>query len=111
MGQMIEKRNNFLDTNNKTVLDETIYEDFKINCLGEPISPMRKFLLSRRDKKLLPRSAIFPYDPEERKDNYATDIYFFNNYSGNIIINPKELVYNNKKNEITLKSESDSVSD
>lgn len=111
MGQMIEKRNNFLDTNNKTVLDETIYEDFKINCLGEPISPMRKFLLSRRDKKLLPRSAIFPYDPEERKDNYATDIYFFNNYSGNIIINPKELVYNNKKNEITLKSDSDSISD
>lgn len=110
MSQMIEKRNDFLDKQNKTILDETIYEDFKVNCLGDPISPVRKFMLSRRDRKLLPRSAIFPYDPEERKDNYATDIYFFNNYSGNIINNPKEFIYNNKKDQIKISTETNSSS-
>jgi len=102
MAQMLEKRNIFLDDNNKTVLDETLFEDFKVNCIGTPISPMRKFMLSRKDRKLLPRSAIYPYDPEERKDDYPTDIYFFNNYSGNIINNPKEFIYNNKKISDTI---------
>jgi hypothetical protein len=109
MLQMLTKRDDFLNTNDKTILDETIYEDFKVGCLGEPISPMRKFMLSRRDRKLLPRSAIFPYDPEERKDNYATDIYFFNNSSGNIINNPKEFVYNKK--DLIQKNKSDTDSD
>ena len=108
MSQMIDQRNDFLDKQNKTILDETIYEDFKVNCLGDPVSPMRKFMLSRRDRKLLPRSAIFPYDPEERKDNYPTDIYFFNNYSGNIINNPKEFIYNNKKDQINISKDSES---
>jgi hypothetical protein len=97
MAQMLEKRNIFLDKNNKTILDQTIFEDFKVNCLGIPISPNRKFMLSRRDRKLLPRSAVYPYDPEERKDNYDMNIYYFNNYSGNIINNPKDLVYNKNK--------------
>lgn len=111
MAQMLEKRNSFLSEHNKTVLDETIYEDFKVKCLGDPTSPMRKFMLSRKDRKLLPRSAIYPYDPEERKDNYATDIYFFHNYSGNIINNPKEFVYNNKKTQSTSNSDESTNSD
>jgi len=114
MSQMLIKRNEFLENNNKTILDETIFEDFKVNCLGDPISPMRKFMLSRRDRKLLPRSAIYPYDPEERKDNYPIDIYYFYNYSGNIINNPKDLIYNNKKNQksvINIDSDTDSESD
>jgi len=93
MVTMLNARNNFLDNNDKTILDATIYEDFKINCLGEPISPMRKFMLSRRDRKLLPRSAVPSYDPEERRENYPIDNYYFNNYSGNIIVNPKELIF------------------
>lgn len=97
MANMLISRDKFLDSNNKTILDNTIFEDLKINCLGDPISPMRKFMYSRRDRKLLPRSAIHPYDPEERKDNYPTDIYYFNNYSGNIINNSKDLVYDIKK--------------
>ena len=80
----------------KTVLDNTIYEDFKSECLGFPVSPARKFLLSRRDRKLMPKSAIQPYDPEERRNNYPTDIYSFENYSGNIINNSKNLVLKKK---------------
>ena len=54
-------------------------------------------MMSRRNRKLMPRSAIHPYDPEERRDNYPIDGYYFNNYSGNIINNPKDLIFNPKK--------------
>lgn len=97
MYKLLKSRDDFFETNNKTILDQTIFEDFKVDCLGEPESPMRKFMISRRCRKLLPRSAIYPYDPEERRDNYPIDSYFFENYSGNIINNPKDLIYNPKK--------------
>jgi hypothetical protein len=96
MYQLITFRNNFFKANNKNILDQTIFEDFKVECLGIPVSPIRKFMLSRRKRKLLPKSAIYPYDPEERRNNYPIDIYSFNNYSGNIINNPKDLIYNLK---------------
>ncbi len=96
MNQLLISRNNYLNKNNKTVLDNTIYEDFKINCLGEPISALRKFMLSRKDRRLMPRSAAQPYDPDETT-NYKTDDYSFMNSSGNIINNPKEYILYTKK--------------
>jgi len=97
MFQLLNFRNKYLESNNLTVLDQSIFEDFKIECLGTPISPMRKFMLSRRDRRLMPRSAIPPYDPEERRDNFPIDSYFFHNYSGNIINNLNDLIFNPKK--------------
>jgi hypothetical protein len=94
---LLKSRDDFLNQTNKTVLDQTIFEDFKINCLGDPISPMRKFMLSRNDRKLMPRSAIPPYNPEEKRDNFPFDSYFFYNCSGNIINNPKDFIFNPKK--------------
>jgi hypothetical protein len=96
MYQLLISRDNFLNSNNKTVIDNTIFEDFTITCVGVPESSMRKFMLSRRDRKLMPRSAIHPYDPDEKKDNFPFDSYYFNNTSGNIINNPKDLIYNPK---------------
>ena len=99
MSSLLDSRDKFLESNDLTVLDNSIFEDFKVNCLGDPVSPMRKFMMSRRDRKLMPRSAIHPYDPQERKDNYDTDIYHFHNYSGNIINNPRDLIFNTKKDK------------
>jgi hypothetical protein len=106
MSSLLTTRDEFLEANNLTVLDNSIFEDFKVNCLGDPISPMRKFMMSRRDRRLMPRSAIHPYDPEERKDNYDIDSYHFHNYSGNIINNPRDLIFNTKKDkDTTVKSD------
>ena len=100
MYKLLTFRNNFFETNNKTILDQTIFEDFKIDCLGDPISPARKFLLSRRDRRLMQRSEIHPYDPSdiEKKEKFIPDDKTFKNSSGNIINNPKDLIYNSKKN-------------
>lgn len=97
MYQLLKFRDDFLESNKMTVLDTSIFEDFTVECVGEPVSPMRKFMLSRRDRRLMPRSSIPPYDPEEQKDNFPFDSYFFYNYSGNIINNPKDLIFNPKK--------------
>jgi len=99
MYEMLKSREKFFEANNKTILDDTLFEDFKINCLGETTSPIRKFMMSRRDKRLLPRSAIPPYDPEERRHNFPIDSYYYNNTSGNIINNPKDLIYDPEKNK------------
>jgi hypothetical protein len=96
MYQLLTSRDNYFNKHNKTVLDNTIFEDFKVQCLGYPVSPIRKFLLSRRDRKLMPKSAIQPYDPEEKRHNYQMDNYHFNNYSGNIINNPKDYLLKKK---------------
>lgn len=89
---LLEQRDSYLTSNDKTILDVSIYQDFKAICLGEPISPMRKFFISRRDRRLLTKSAIQPYDPESEQE-YDLSKYSFPNCSGNIINNPKDMIY------------------
>lgn len=96
MYNMLTVRNTYLDKHNKNVLDDTIYQDFKIDCLGEPISPKRKYLLMMQDRKLLPNSYINLYDPAQMKNDYKIDSYNFANYSGNIVNNPKHTVFHSK---------------
>lgn len=95
MYKLLTSKNNFLDTNKKTVLDNTIFEDFKATCIGTSISPTRKLLMTRFNRKLMSKSAIQPYVPEDKK-KYDTEIYNFDNYSGNIINNPRDLVFSKK---------------
>ena len=95
MYKLLISKNNFLDTHNKTVLDNTIFEDFKADCIGTPVHPGRKTLLTRYNRKLMQKSAIQAYMPEDKK-KYNTEIYNFDNYSGNIINNPRDMIYYKK---------------
>ena len=92
MFKLLTVRDKFLDSNNKSVLDNTIFEDFKSNCIGVPVSPMRKLMMTRYNRKLMSKSAIQPYSPDE-KQKFNSEIYNFENYSGNIINNPRDLLY------------------
>lgn len=96
MYNLLVSRDKYLDTNDKTVLDQTIFEDFKPDCMGLPVSSNRKMLLMRYNRKLTPKSYIQSYLPEDKK-TYNTDIYNFGNYSANIINNPLDKVYDLKK--------------
>jgi len=92
MFKLLNSRNNFLESNNKTVLDQTIFEDFKSDCIGVPVSPSRKYLMAIKNRKLMTKSDIQSYNPDDKK-NFNTEIYNFNNYSGNIINNTKDMIY------------------
>lgn len=97
MFQLITSRNKYLDNNKKTILDQTLFEDFKVDCLGDPVCPKRSFFLQIKNRNLMQKSSIHPYFPEEHRNNFSSDSYSFKNYSGNIINNPIDLIYNLKK--------------
>ena len=92
MYKLLTTRDKFLNSNNKSVIDQTIFEDFKPNCIGVPVSPMRKLMMTRYNRKLMSKSAIQPYNPDD-KQKFNSEIYNFENYSGNIINNPRDLLY------------------
>ena len=108
--KLINTKNNFLDKNKLSILDGNIFEDFKSECFGYTYNPTIKFMVSsaegRKNRSKIPKSRIYPYDPNEHKDSFNFESYHFDNTSGNLINNPKDLiinldVYNQLKTNIT----------
>lgn len=112
---LIEMRNNYLTTTKKTFLDDSVFKEFVVNCMGETIQPdrQRRLLIESRKKKNKPY--VFTYEPsagEKEPDNK----YMFANSSGNIINNPKNLRLSSKMKEDDVEGDfdddiSDDVSD
>ena len=46
MDSLVKVRNSYLDKNNLTILDDSIFREFKIECEGDTMDPMREFRLS-----------------------------------------------------------------
>lgn len=102
MYDLLKARDKYFELNKLNVLDSSIYRDFKIDCLGKPIDSQRTFFL-RHNKKKFTKSTVFPYNPNEQINEYRTDIYNFSNYSGNIINNPKNMIYKpNSQSNISI---------
>ncbi len=91
---LLEAQRYYLDTNNKTIIDDTIFAEFITNCIGVPVSPIveRQELINVR--KLQNKPYVITYDPADPKhrareqtkiDNGDKNIY--TNASGNPIIN------------------------
>jgi hypothetical protein len=102
--KLIDTKNKFLTKNKLTIIDETIFQDFKADCFGITHNPLYSFMKSslngRKDKSKIPKSRIQIYDPSEQlsKDNFKADNYYFSNTSGNIINNPNDLIINLNQN-------------
>lgn len=87
---LIENKKDYLDKNNKTVLDTTPFMDFKFNCIGQPVDMAREEkieIMKRKEKK---QTLKFRYDPTGK--DYKIPSYIFDNVSGNQIINEKNLL-------------------
>ena len=87
---IIKIRNNYLKKNKKTILDDTPFQEFRIECMGKTTEPSRKFRLSVAEKLMKKERIKFRYDPNVDK-NLNPDKMIFDNTSGNI---------NNSKNKI-----------
>lgn len=81
---IIKIRNNYLKKKNKTILDETPFQEFRINCMGKTIEPSRKYRLSIIEKLMKKEPIKFRYDPNNISKNFNPDKIKFDNTSGNI---------------------------
>jgi hypothetical protein len=90
---LVEMRNYYLNKNNKTLLDNTIFEEFLITCTGDTMNPGRenRLLKDKKFKQGKRGDALsFRYNPENGIRE-ATTNYKFPNSSGNAIHNIRNL--------------------
>ena len=73
--------------NNKTIFDNTIFQEFKTECMGTTSDPMRDARNERTKRRKEGKPMMFRYDPS--KDNYDPSKWKFKNSSGNIVNNDK----------------------
>jgi hypothetical protein len=83
-------KNNYLDKNNKTVLDITPFEEFIIKCIGIPHDPIRTSYISMYNKRKKGLKTKFNYEPFGKEIKIPE--YKFENSSGNEILNEKYLI-------------------
>lgn len=89
INKLINAKQKYLDSKDKTVMDKTPFEDFTINCDGIALDPRREALLSRASKYKKGLRVSFKYEPSGKQ--IAIPNYLFKNTSGNQIINEKNL--------------------
>lgn len=90
---LVNARNSYLKNNNKTVLDDTPFQEFRLSCQGDTIDQARKFRLSVAEKLKKKQRIKFRYDPLNKNEKFKPDAYKFPNTSGGI---------NNTKNKILM---------
>jgi hypothetical protein len=88
IGEIIRTRNNYLKKNNKTIMDNTIYKEFIIECLGKATDWKRHAFFDRKEKYLKGKMVMYKYNPKTDYDDKLPD-YKFANTSGNEIKNPQ----------------------
>lgn len=82
-------KNKYLNNKNKTVLDNTPFEDFIIECNGISRDSRRESFLEKYNKKKNNKRINFRYEPSGKQINIP--VYNFDNTSGNEIINTQNL--------------------
>jgi hypothetical protein len=81
--RQIKARDRYLEENHKTVLDDTIFQEFSMSCIGEPKDLLRESFLIAQKKREQGKQAKFLYKPTGqpgKKPNFR-----FDNSSGEII--------------------------
>jgi hypothetical protein len=83
-------REYFLETYNKTIFDNSFFEDFVVECIGETITEETKRCLMIAERKKQNKKLVFRYNPADKIQTFK-NVYVFMNTSGNSINNPKNL--------------------
>ena len=81
---LINARNDFLKRHKKSILDDTPFREFRINCMGETMDQARKFRLSIAEKIKNKQRIKFRYDPTAKNEKFVPGSYKFANSSGSI---------------------------
>lgn len=93
LNNLFQARIEYLEENNKSVMDNTPFSEFTFECMGNAIDPIRQSRLNLIEKIKAGKKARFMYDAERNPDGKPPE-FRFNNSSGNPIQNTKDLSIN-----------------
>lgn len=87
ISNIIKARKQYFIKENKTLLDDTIFQSFISTCTGDAVDPIMEAKRLRKERKEKKGSAMFSYKPIRELKNK----WLFSNTSGSKINNPKNL--------------------
>lgn len=85
--KFMKARDSYLDKKNINVLDDSPFQEFTFECIGEPVDVMRQSLIQGLQKIKQKKRPKFLYIPKDIKGKVPE--YKFENISGNEIKNKK----------------------
>jgi Mimiviridae putative poly(A) polymerase catalytic subunit len=96
---LIQIKNNYFAKNEQNFLDDTIFKDFILDCIGEEMTMDELFRakLEKRKEKKMP--SVLRYVPAESYKEGPKSKFIFLNSSGNEINNPNNLKIYKKKDK------------
>ena len=84
-------RKKYLNMKKKTIFDDTIFEEFVVNCIGHTIRPdIKKWNLGKK-RLQMNKKPVFKYIPSSEKKKFNP--FIFSNCSGNKIKNEKKYIF------------------
>jgi len=86
---LLHMRNFYFDRTNKNILDETLFKEMEIKCIGKTLTTFMEKALRIEQRKKEGRRYTFNYDPSVTISKRP--VLMFANSSGNPINNPKNL--------------------
>ena len=95
--ELLKRKNSYLTSKNKTVLDDTPFKEFIFNCKGEAIDGPRKSLIQNAYKKQKRGYYKYRFDPSKDSEPDYQKIEKYKNISGDKIIDLTKLTINRKK--------------
>lgn len=97
ISQMIELRNTYMTKNKKTLLDESLFQEFVLKCVGTTTTAQME-KANRIEKKMKAgKRYSWGYNPKNEKDRANESKYLFKNSSGNPIKNERNWKINLQK--------------
>ncbi len=91
IANLLFAKNNYLTKNKLTILDDSPFREFEIECLGETISFRRKTRLRMQERKDKNMAIVYRYIPSADNNNLKKDYKFYNE-SGSLITNDNNKV-------------------
>lgn len=100
---LIKFKKVYLEEHKKTIFDDTIYQEFVINCIGKTIKPeLKKWNLGKKRIEMKKRP-VYKYNPSPFKKEDATVIKFvYANSSGNKIKNDKKYMFKDIPHKVEI---------
>jgi len=87
ISNIIEMKKEYFKKTKQTIFDESLFQEFSIQCVGEAISPERERTIRYSKKKGQGKRANFSYDPSDSDGKGTPSDFKFSNSSGNEINN------------------------